>query len=170
MALKKDKTARYYYHVSQKRINEDSPVDNILFTPLGSDKCGGRGAYEPTDSRTCVTPTISQCFTALSNNVWSEEGRVWYIYRTRNKVQACFPYDVPDSHITDERWLVRPIRFKIIAALDLSRSRLKWPEPTDEAGSPDRKCLEAQLHYLQLMKNRLVKTNIDKMNIVEWVK
>lgn len=89
---------------------------------------------EPDTKRICVAPTAAHCMSAIdvgSNYRAGSDGKV-YVYRTRRQVKARVPYNVYDSHITQEHWLHTSTRFTLVDVLQLREglkwSRLKWDE------------------------------------------
>lgn len=89
---------------------------------------------EPDTKRICVAPTAAHCMSAIDiccGSRCNDEGKI-YVYRTRRQVKARVPYNVYDSHITQEHWLHTSTRFTLVDILDVNSSlkwgRLKWDE------------------------------------------
>lgn len=59
---------------------------------------------------------IEGCLVALGSCLALQ--KTTYIYRTINKVIARNPYNVIDSCITKEKWLIKPIRFMKIGKIN----------------------------------------------------
>ena len=139
--------SNYYYHVTQKKW----PNKIILSPKIKGDH---RSPDEPLIARTCVSPTIEGCLVALGYCL-SLRKKV-YIYRTENKVLAENPYNVFDSYITKEKWLIKPIKFKKIGILNN-----KFPEEIRwlQVGGIDN--LDMQVKYLFKLKKM-------KLNFVDW--
>jgi hypothetical protein len=94
-------TPKYLFHVTDKK----SWGKKKVLKPKVRGK--NRGIGEPEISRTCVSPDISRCLLALPYN----DNESYSIYRTYNKVRGYYPYDVEDSCVTLEKWLLTPITF-----------------------------------------------------------
>jgi len=107
--LKRETKGQYYYHVTDHLIKSDSN-NKVLFKPLSNDRADGRGLDEPTLTRTCVAPSIAHCLTAIVHNFPVKK---YFVYKTKNRVKAYCPYDVHDSKITKEKWLLSPILFEL---------------------------------------------------------
>ena len=131
----------FYYHISERRLGQRK---RITLYPVGSDVAKGRGPTEPDNARICVSPTIAHCFTAISQNSYFQK---MHIYRTYRKVIARYPYEVPDSRVTREKWLVHPTRFILVHVLNMKELRDKWPKPVSDAGNGDSWILRAQKEY-----------------------
>lgn len=89
---------------------------------------------EPTCKRICVAPTAAHCMSAVD---LSCRGDTIYVYRTRRQVKARVPYDVYDSHITQEHWIHTSTRFTLVELLDLSKKR-SWGHINWEANAQRR--------------------------------
>lgn len=76
-------------------------------TLIPQEKGQHRPYQEPEVPRICVAPTISGCLLALGP-LFCFDDRV-YVYQTN--APTLEPYDVLDSHLTGERWIVQPAFF-----------------------------------------------------------
>lgn len=121
------KDKQYWYFITEQEMGESMTL--YPRTPSGISQ------DEPTTARICVAPTAAHCMSAIDIGCASRtnEDNLLYVYRTLRKVKARVPYDVYDSHITQEHWLHGPTRFSLVETLqvgssDLSWKRLKWFE------------------------------------------
>lgn len=102
--------ARYWYFITQVDMG-----DNMSLKPrCPQNKCD----EEPDLRRICVAPTAAHCMTAITLYAHHKV----YVYRTRRKVKALKPWDVYDSHITQEHWLTSKTRFTKVDTLDISNA------------------------------------------------
>ncbi len=100
--LKRTTEPRFYYHIT----NEHWKKKKRLFPRKDGDQ---RGYGEPKVRRICVAPDIIRCFLAIP---YSNNGFISYnIYRTYRKTYAYYPYEVVDSIVTREKWLIDPTTF-----------------------------------------------------------
>lgn len=117
------KDKQYWYFITD--------VDMGKTMSLIPRKPHGMSEDEPSTKRICVAPTAAHCMSALDIGYRTNNGNV-YVYRTRRQVKARVPYNVYDSHITQEHWLHTKTRFTLVDILDVngerSWSRLKWKE------------------------------------------
>lgn len=118
--------ARYWYFITEKDMG-----GTMSLTPR---KPWGMSDGEPATMRICVAPTAAHCMSAIdigSNGRSGGTGHI-YVYRTRRMVKATKPYNVYDSHITREHWLLTKTRFTLVDKLDVSKEtswgRLSWDE------------------------------------------
>lgn len=97
----------YWYHVS-----DTLRKDEITLHPRveGVNRC----FEEPEVPRVCVAPSIEQCMTALPYCLG-----IMSVYRTKYQVNAVKAINIEDAHITEEHWIIRPIKFVKIGILDL---------------------------------------------------
>ena len=93
---------KFYYHLTQQTW----PERITLYPQIDGEH---RSDDEPEVCRTCVAPTVEGCLIALGQCLYG--CREVSIYRTVNKVKARNPYQVYDSYLTKEKWLMKPIRF-----------------------------------------------------------
>ena len=116
---------RHWYHLSSKLIRKGK----FVLEPWGGDKAVNRDfAEEPEGKRISVSPTISQCLTALPQG-----SHGLHIYRTYYKVKAEEPEGVFDAKVTQEGWLTRPVKFMYIGTIDFEAIESElgdqfWPE------------------------------------------
>jgi len=113
---------RYYYHIT----NEPWKNTVRLYPRETGDN---RDEREPKTARICVAPTIEGCLVAMYVNR-SMFGEYVYLYRTKNKVTARKSTGIMDSHITGEKWIVRPTTFvkigELRGVLDDAEDRRMW--------------------------------------------
>ena len=121
----------FLFHVTTKK----SWGKQVQLTPRKTGK--NRAIGEPEIKRICVAPTISRCFIAIPY----EETETYYIYRTLRKVQGYYPYDVFDSRITREKWLISPISFIKIGVVPNHLLKL-FPEESNLEYEKQRKSLK----------------------------
>ena len=105
--LKKTKP-QYLYHITHEHWG-----NNKLLYPRA--KGINRGDYEPYIRRICVCPTIEGCLTALGAALLY--GVDIQVYRTMKQEESMLPYEVTDSYITGEKWLVRPTHFSLYGVI-----------------------------------------------------
>jgi hypothetical protein len=99
--------SRYWYHLS------DSLCENEVRI-IPEERTTRRGGGEPPGSRFCVCPSIPHCLTAVC---W---GLRFYVYRSKEKVRATKPYNISDSYITHEGWILKPTTFIRLGTLTIS--------------------------------------------------
>jgi len=105
-SLKIDKVARYYYHITSNDDFRKEWGDETTLSPIEGNK-GNRCWDEPSNPRICVAPSIAHCISALPYC-----GKYQYfVYRTKDKEFACYPYGVEDSLVTKEKWTIKPTKF-----------------------------------------------------------
>jgi len=144
--LRKTPKRQHYYHVSENRL---AYHNTVTLYPLDSEDMNGRGDFEPNNARICVGPTIPHCFSAICHQwLFSKV----YIYRTVNKVLARYPYDVSDSRITREKWLIHPTKFILIHTICPKINH--WPKSIP-CGDGSYGNLQAQLKYMHKAKTIL---------------
>jgi hypothetical protein len=120
------KIPRYWYHISTTLKHK-----RIRLKPRDNDAGFNRNDSEPEVKRTCVGPSISHCFAAVPY----DSDDTFNIYRTSRKVKAVRPYDIYDSHITLEGWLLRPVSFIKIGSLSLLYVQNKLGSVIQESAS-----------------------------------
>lgn len=101
--------ARYWYFITQKDMGEEMSLSPRH--PIHTDD------DEPLLRRICVAPTAAHCMTAISLYTHSD----LYVYRTRRKVKATKAWNVYDSHITKEHWLLGKTRFVKVDTIDFKK-------------------------------------------------
>jgi hypothetical protein len=139
----------FYYHVTQKKWPK-----RITLSPR---KIGEHRAIdEPEINRICVSPSIEECIIALGSclKYYSNIN----IYRTVSKVYAYNSYDIPDSHITQEKWLINPTRFMKIGAVNYL-----IPESIFDLSVGNSSGFEKQIENLKKLQNM-------KLKFVTWLK
>ena len=140
---------KFYYHLTQ----DLTWPDKIILYPRIEGQ--NRSDDEPLVPRTCVAPTIEGCIIALGSCLALYY--TTYIYRTVNKVLARNPYSVNDSHITKEKWITKPITFKLVGVLnDFLPEDIYW---ISTGGYSDLKYQKKYMKKLQKMK----------LSFVDWV-
>ena len=144
----------YGYH-----ITEFSSWDKIVL--LRPRKRGfHRADFEPEVARICVCPSIQGCLLALCGCI-PPDTRL-FVYRTKDKTELRKPYNIPDSDVTEEKWIVEPTIFKLIAHISLNRlPYLNW---NGYWGGTDRGD-DAALQYLKMLKERLIQ---EAHPYIEW--
>lgn len=100
---------KFYYHITQKKWPE-----RVKLIPRSEGE--HRLDNEPLIERICVSPTIEGCLVALGSCLLLS--RPIYIYRTIKKVSVKNPYRVLDSHVTKEKWIIKPIKFMKIGKIN----------------------------------------------------
>jgi len=110
--LKPDKIARFYYHITR----ESDWGEEITLNPIGGNN-GNRAFDEPKNARTCVAPSIENCLCAIVYG----DADPYYIYRTKEKVIAYWPYQVEDATLTRERWIINPQSFILVGTLEIGK-------------------------------------------------
>lgn len=101
----------YFYHISPTPI---SPENEFFMAPdhiqAGEDELFGI-------RRICVAPTIEQCLVAVAP--YNPPTKM-YVYRTCSVVKkSVIPYGVYDAPITQERWVTRKRKFKLVGELPM---------------------------------------------------
>lgn len=99
--------SRYWYFITQEDMGQTMSLNPRC--PIN--KCDD----EPLAKRICVAPTAANCMNAIDLNLGN-----LYVYRTRRKVKARVPYNVYDSDITKEHWLMSRTRFTLVEVLSLT--------------------------------------------------
>lgn len=120
MILRKDLDKRYYYHLSRLSLHETRD-DPFILKPIGG-FTDNRGREEPSIARTCVSDSIIHCLCAIPYCNGSLN-----IYRTVNRITSYHPYDVNDSDITNERWILHPVQFMLAGKWDLNEGKIIYP-------------------------------------------
>lgn len=153
---KREKFPRYYYHVSPYMIGFYRKQNNVVFRPLTSEESICRPEEEPQINRTCVTPSIAHCFTAVSSRTL--HGSKWYLYRTKRKIRAFYPYKVQDARITQEKWLLNPVHFCLFGIFEAYKLNVRnIPNPTFCCGVSE--SLKEQTSYLKRLQ-KIITPNI----------
>lgn len=102
---------RYWYFVTQEDMGETMSLNPR--TPYGM--CDD----EPYTKRICVAPTAHHCMSAIG--LYTGYNTKVYVYRTRRQVKARKPYNVGDSSLTKEHWLMERTRFTRVAVIPFHR-------------------------------------------------
>ena len=106
------------YFISMEDIN-----DNVLF-PRIPDNYFTRNGYEDNiHKRVCFCKTIEKCLMALSKNC---ENLVFSVYEiddaTKYQVYKPDISEVPDSAVTEELWILKPVKLKYIGKIKCTKS------------------------------------------------
>ena len=111
--LEKIKYEGKLYFVSEKNIK-----DNILFPRIPDNYLIQNGYEDNIHKRVCFCKTIEKCLMALSKNC---KDLVFYVYEVDDttKYQIYKPdiSEVPDSIITEELWILSPVKLKLIGKI-----------------------------------------------------
>lgn len=99
--------AKYFYHLTDKDWGESK----ILHPRMNGQK---RDPYEPEVDRICVSSSIAGCFVAI----YIHELQRYNVYRTKRKVIATKPTNIPDCKITNEFWLTDSTEFILYRNID----------------------------------------------------
>jgi hypothetical protein len=110
-SLKRDPNRKFYYHLTTSRLGKKR-----LLIPR--DYGMHRGIGQPNLARICVGPDVAHCFSAIP--LYNKK---YYVYRTYRKVEAYYPYNVFDSNITKERWIINPTVFILVNEIPLYVSK-----------------------------------------------
>jgi hypothetical protein len=137
---------KFWYHCSKTNLG-----DSITLSP----KKNIEVENEPEESRLCVAPSAAHCLTAISFPCCEK----LYIYKTVRKVKAKYPYDVCDAFITEEKWLKRSIRFKLVATIDCNKY-IKISNKTRNFRAGDKTCFRIQKRHLKKLQTLLNKDGI----------
>jgi hypothetical protein len=87
------------------------------------------------------------------------------VYRTRVRVRAVYPWNVPDSKITHERWIVEPIWFwkvGILSSRTMSKIKSMIGKRVYHPGNPTYANLEKQARAMLAIENALAKLGIEE--------
>jgi hypothetical protein len=104
-----------YYHVSTRDYQEEQSVWSP-WVPLDS------GINELEIPRICVSPTISQCLLAINYKAFYYDRLI--IYKTNAKVY--YPVGVNDQKITEEMWILSPIKFIYCGEISMKQFTFNW--------------------------------------------
>lgn len=101
------------YFISEENIN-----NNILFPKIPNNYFTRNGYEDSINKRVCLCNTIEKCMMALSKNC---ENLVFNVYEVddKNNYQVFKPNvtEVPDSSITEELWILTPVKLKFIGKI-----------------------------------------------------
>ena len=132
----------FLFHITKKRSWGEKKVLAPKIKGIN------RGCGEPEISRTCVASTITGCFLAIPYY----PGESFYVYRTYHKVRGYYPYDVCDSRMTREKWLLSPTTF--IKVGYISRELLN-------AFPPESNCDEFDQYEFRPIIRNILRNNTD---------
>jgi hypothetical protein len=104
VSITRDYRSKIYFHCSH-----DLDLDSIL-EPRGYGI--NRAGDEPLVFRICVSPRISQCLSAVSFS----SGRSIGVYACKTKAWTSF--NVCDSKITGEKWILDETEFEKVLTID----------------------------------------------------
>lgn len=140
---------RFYYHVTEKC----GWKDRVRLFPRENSHPGVhcRCPEEPDIARICVSPSVEQCMVSVDV---VDEQRV-YVYRTARRLLASHPFNVCDSRLTGERWLLKPTVFVKVGYFN---GEVLWrirPEDDFNPGSTDLDDLQKQRQYLAFVRRNL---------------
>ena len=107
--------SQYFYHITEKKWPRRKLLKPLANEQINSDN---RPEEEPDIARICVSKYIYGCLSAIPFTYCGS----LYIYRTEEKVKAAYVWEVCDSKITNERWIVKPTWF--IKCCTITRSIL----------------------------------------------
>ena len=139
---------QFYYHLTQKKWPK-------RITLIPRNKGEHRGSLEPKESRICVCPSIEECIIALGNCL--EIYNNINIYRTVSKVFAIKPYDVIDSNLTNEKWIIKPTRFMKVGNINYA-----IPESVFYLSVGNENGIKDQSSHLNILKAM-------KLKFVTWI-
>jgi hypothetical protein len=94
--------SEFYYHITNKLWPK-----KIKLHPRVRGK--NRSPLEPNIKRICVSDTISGCLASIGP-CYNFHDQL-YVYRTYRKIIANEPFDIYDSDITNEKWLLKSTSF-----------------------------------------------------------
>jgi len=143
------KDKRFLYHITLENWGNKR---RLIPLPDDHPKIMGRGYGEPDIARICVGPTPSYCLSAIYWYISRE--KTVNIYRTSRKVHYIEPWDVSDSAITHEKWLLKPTTFVKVGYISRKIIR-ELPTEMEETESGR----QNQITTLQLIKTLLNETN-----------
>lgn len=97
--------------------------DNILFPRIPDNYFTQNGYEDNIHKRVCFCKTIEKCLMALSKNC---ENLVFNVYEvddiTKYQVYKLDVCEVPDSIITEELWILEPVKLKFIYKIKCTNS------------------------------------------------
>ncbi|MBR1936992.1 MAG: hypothetical protein IJ842_04780 [Bacilli bacterium] len=104
-------------------ISEEFVKDNILFPRIPNNYFTKYGFEDNTRKRVCFCKTIEKCLMALSKNC---KDLIFNVYEVNDitKYQVYKPdvSEVPDSIITEELWILTPVKLKFIGKIKCTNS------------------------------------------------
>lgn len=99
------------------RISSNKDLDNKIIYPSIPDNYFTKNGYEDnTTKRICFSTSINKCLMALSMNCKNKE---FYVYSPCNPYKLYKPSikEVPDSKITNEVWILEPVKLKLLGKI-----------------------------------------------------
>lgn len=104
-------------------ISEEFVKDNILFPRIPNNYFTKYGFEDNAHKRVCFCKTIEKCLMALSKNC---KDLIFNVYEVNDitKYQVYKPdvSEVPDSIITEELWILTPVKLKFIGKIKCTNS------------------------------------------------
>lgn len=101
---------QFYYHCSACDLRKIEKNGSITLNPRIPMTAP---SHEPQIERICVSPLISGCICAILGDICEKI----FVYQTKEKTNAKYPYSVYDSEWTEERWILQPTNFKFVQIL-----------------------------------------------------
>ena len=97
----------------------DKYMDGAILNPRIPDNYFTQNGYEDiTTPRVCFCSKVNNCLTALGQNV---SGKKFYVYSpaTREGLEVWQPneHSVPDSKVTNEYWILKPVQLKLVGRI-----------------------------------------------------
>lgn len=105
------KSPRYWYHLSSTLNHK-----RVYLKPWDNSKGFNRSYVEPDVPRTCVSPSVEHCLTAIPYC----PGDKYVVYRTARKVRPTKAHKVFDCKVTKEGWIQKPCMFVRVGTISLS--------------------------------------------------
>lgn len=110
------------YHTESKSNNQiyfisDKNMNGKVLSPRIPDNYFTRHGYEDTKTkRVCFTPSIDKSLMALSNNI---TGKEFYVHIAIGEYKVYKPTvkQVPDSKVTGELWVTKPVKVSCIGKI-----------------------------------------------------
>lgn len=141
---------RFYYHITEKRWGK-----SVTLKPRQHGQ--KRDHREPPVSRICVCDSVDGCF--VSVYFWEMLPSI-RLYVTEEPVFAVKPYNVSDSHITGEHWLLEPTTFRFVDEIGLDDKRVmrfikEYHSSNLAFGDGEKKSESFQKRLRKFMKERL---------------
>ncbi len=100
------------YHISEKNLNNE-----ILYPRIPSNYMAKNGYEDNKIPRISFSKSIDGCLMALSANI---KGKEFYIHMPIDdniKIKNITKNEVPDANLTDEVWVLGPVKIKVIGKL-----------------------------------------------------
>lgn len=107
----------FNYNKSLYRISQKGDLDNKIIYPTIPDNYFTKNNYEDNfTKRICFSDAINKCLMALSMNCKDKE---FYVYSPVKPYETYKPSikEVPDSKITNEIWILKPVKLKLIGTI-----------------------------------------------------